>query len=228
MDPGSKIRLHGIQTTLSIPKLLLNWWCNESRHQRAFHRPSLRQHQKIRCDIAYYWLVYNDMSFGHKCVSDRYTSLLQPGGPLFSEHPQQYYLSKRLIAEYDEAQFIFKNMYFYGLVLKQLAWWHYTSKRAGSDNRRFVKYHWTLLIKSTMVQVRAWCHQASSRYPGQCWPDLCHYMAWLGHNGLTAVVWISTYLANKCMYFLLWNNIKAPSIICILIHLLIYLKIINI
>ena len=42
--------------------------------------------------------------------------------------------------------------------------------------------------KSTLVQVMAWClrHQAIT------WtnvdPDLCHHMAWLGHNELTHVM----------------------------------------
>ena len=49
--------------------------------------------------------------------------------------------------------------------------------------------HWTLLmIKSTLVQVMAWCCQASSHYLSQCWPDLCRHMASLGHNEFT---WVS-------------------------------------
>ena len=35
----------------------------------------------------------------------------------------------------------------------------------------------------TLFQVMAWCHQAASHYLSQCWPDLCHYMVWLGQNG---------------------------------------------
>ena len=39
--------------------------------------------------------------------------------------------------------------------------------------------------KSTLVQVMAWCRQATSHYLSQCWhPDLCHHMASLGHNEL--------------------------------------------
>ena len=30
--------------------------------------------------------------------------------------------------------------------------------------------HWTLLIQSTLVQVMAWCRQATSHYLSQCWP----------------------------------------------------------
>ena len=38
--------------------------------------------------------------------------------------------------------------------------------------------------KSTLVQVMAWCHQATSHYLSQCDPDLCRHMASLGHNAL--------------------------------------------
>ena len=36
--------------------------------------------------------------------------------------------------------------------------------------------------KSTMVQVMAWCHQATSHYLCQCFPILCCHMASAGHN----------------------------------------------
>ena len=39
--------------------------------------------------------------------------------------------------------------------------------------------------KSTLVQVMAWCHQATSHCLSQCWP-LCHHMASLSHNKLRA------------------------------------------
>ena len=39
--------------------------------------------------------------------------------------------------------------------------------------------------KSTLVQVMAWCRQATSHYLSQCWPDACRHMASLGHNELT-------------------------------------------
>ena len=41
--------------------------------------------------------------------------------------------------------------------------------------------------KSTLVQVMAWCWQATSHYLSQCWPrmvDLCRRRAPLGHNKL--------------------------------------------
>ena len=37
--------------------------------------------------------------------------------------------------------------------------------------------------KSILVQVMAWCHQASSHYMSQCWPtDLYRHMALLAHH----------------------------------------------
>ena len=37
--------------------------------------------------------------------------------------------------------------------------------------------------KLTLVQVMAWCRQATSHYLSQCWlRDLCRYMVSLGHN----------------------------------------------
>ena len=30
--------------------------------------------------------------------------------------------------------------------------------------------HWTILMMSTLVQVMAWCRQATSHYLSQCWP----------------------------------------------------------
>ena len=39
--------------------------------------------------------------------------------------------------------------------------------------------------KSTLVQVMAWCPQATSHYLDQCWPALCQNMTSLGHNELS-------------------------------------------
>ena len=36
--------------------------------------------------------------------------------------------------------------------------------------------HW-----STLVQLMAWCRQATSHYLSQCWPRPCRHMASLGH-----------------------------------------------
>ena len=38
--------------------------------------------------------------------------------------------------------------------------------------------------KSTLVQVMAWCCQATSHYLSQCWLSSCRLMASLGHNKL--------------------------------------------
>ena len=38
--------------------------------------------------------------------------------------------------------------------------------------------------ESILVQVMAWCRQATSHYLSQCDHDLCHHMASLGHNEL--------------------------------------------
>ena len=39
--------------------------------------------------------------------------------------------------------------------------------------------------ESTLVQIMVWRRQARSHYLIQCWPDLWHHMAPLGHNELT-------------------------------------------
>ena len=43
--------------------------------------------------------------------------------------------------------------------------------------------------KSTLVQVIAWCRQATSHYLSQCWPNLCRHMASLGPNELNQWSW---------------------------------------
>ena len=40
-------------------------------------------------------------------------------------------------------------------------------------------------ITSTLVEVMAWCHRATSHNLSQCWPDSCRHMEQLGHNELT-------------------------------------------
>ena len=41
--------------------------------------------------------------------------------------------------------------------------------------------------QSTLVQVMAWCRQATSHYLNHVDPDLCHHMASLGHSELTSL-----------------------------------------
>ena len=38
--------------------------------------------------------------------------------------------------------------------------------------------------KSALVQVMAWCHQATNNYLSNVEPDLCRHMSSLGHNEL--------------------------------------------
>ena len=44
---------------------------------------------------------------------------------------------------------------------------------------------------STLVQVMAWCRQATSHYRNQCWPDLCRHVMTLGLNELNSAQHLS-------------------------------------
>ena len=68
--------------------------------------------------------------------------------------------------------------------------------------KNFICYWWVSSDRYAMVQVMAWCHQATSHYLSQCWPDLdpCHHMASLGHNEWTHV--ITLYIGDLCHYWL--------------------------
>ena len=46
---------------------------------------------------------------------------------------------------------------------------------------------WSSTDKSTLVQVMAWCRQATCHYLSQCWTRSFHYMTSLGHNELMSV-----------------------------------------
>ena len=52
--------------------------------------------------------------------------------------------------------------------------------------------------KSTLVQVMAWCRQATSRYPSQCWPSS------LSPYAVTMPQWVN-YMSNKG-----WDEIIYP------------------
>ena len=52
--------------------------------------------------------------------------------------------------------------------------------------------------KSTLVQVMAWCRQATSHYLNQCWPRS------LAPYGVTRPQWINTGQCNGCDHWLLW------------------------
>ena len=61
--------------------------------------------------------------------------------------------------------------------------------------------------KSTLVQVMAWWHQATSHYLNQCWPRSPCSMASLGHNDLK---WQSLELCN-CMVTYHCLNLWSPG-----------------
>ena len=67
--------------------------------------------------------------------------------------------------------------------------------------------------KSTLIQVMAWCRQAISHYPGQCW-FLCRHITSLGHNewrrfrSPTTWIFVQQHVqANKN------RNAKAPLVL---------------
>ena len=56
----------------------------------------------------------------------------------------------------------------------------------------------------TLVQVLAWCHQATSHYLNQCWPRFQCHLASLGPNELIPA-WINNYI-----YYKMWDEIIYP------------------
>ena len=54
--------------------------------------------------------------------------------------------------------------------------------------------------KSTLVQVMAWCHQATSHYPSQCWPRS------MLPNGVTRPQWVN----SQCLLLMSWCH-KEPG-----------------
>ena len=46
--------------------------------------------------------------------------------------------------------------------------------------------------KSTLVQVMAWCHQATSHYLSQCWPRS------MSPNGVTRPQWVNSLAPGRC------------------------------
>ena len=69
--------------------------------------------------------------------------------------------------------------------------------------------------KSTLVQVMAWCHHATSHYLNQCWPRSCRHRASLGHNELMigrVVLTLSCRQANFCLSTLQpWPWVKVTE-----------------
>ena len=46
--------------------------------------------------------------------------------------------------------------------------------------------------KSTLIQVMAWCHQATSHYLSQCWPRS------MSPNGVTRPQWVNSMTPGRC------------------------------
>ena len=66
--------------------------------------------------------------------------------------------------------------------------------------------------KSTLVQVMAWCRQATSHYLSQCWPrSLSPYMASLGHNELigTAIAVIIVIITAIVVIIIIFSQTTA-------------------
>ena len=62
--------------------------------------------------------------------------------------------------------------------------------------------------ESILVQVMAWCRQATSHYLSQCWPRSHHHMASLGHNELSAAL-LPGNIKNIFVFFIIsrqWND----------------------
>ena len=57
--------------------------------------------------------------------------------------------------------------------------------------------------KSTLVQVMAWCRQATSHYLSQCWPRS------MSPNGVTRPQWVKSIISN----YMLWNKFMNTSCI---------------
>ena len=60
--------------------------------------------------------------------------------------------------------------------------------------------------KSTLVQVMAWCRQATSHYLNQYWPRS------LPAYGVTRPQWVHSLLLGKCALFYLYQNISIRNL----------------
>ena len=74
--------------------------------------------------------------------------------------------------------------------------------------------------KSTLIQVMAWCRQATSHYLSQCWP-------WaMSPNGVTRPQWVKPLWHSDAIYWRAWSTL-VPTMACCLIapsHYLNYRK----
>ena len=57
--------------------------------------------------------------------------------------------------------------------------------------------------KSTLVQVMAWCRQATSHYLSQCWPRS------MSPNGITRPQWVNSLDPARCNHIFKWLNCQT-------------------
>ena len=62
--------------------------------------------------------------------------------------------------------------------------------------------------KTALIQVMAWCRQATSHYLRQCWQILYRHIKSLGHNGLNH--WGAVIYASTNCFINDWGNGLAP------------------
>ena len=69
--------------------------------------------------------------------------------------------------------------------------------------------------KSTLVQVMAWCRQATSHYLSQCWPRL------MSPNGITRPQWVKLHTQKQDMYQIItmYNTSQELWMVCLLLWL---------
>ena len=67
--------------------------------------------------------------------------------------------------------------------------------------------------KSTLVQVMAWCHQATIHYPSQCWLSLSLWPTSRHHRYFSTLVLVHIYV-----YLFSWPNSRIPQCTCPISH----------
>ena len=68
--------------------------------------------------------------------------------------------------------------------------------------------------QSTLIEVMAWCHSATSHYLNQCWPEFLCHMASLGHNELTPLLAVQYFIHVE--YSTEWQQIQPLSFVIII------------
>ena len=85
-------------------------------------------------------------------------------------------------SEWDSQNVIFKIVLLVGIF------------RSSHDNALWWMPQYLTDDKSTLVQVMAWCRQATSHYLSQCSLEvLCHLIASLGHNELISWLYVASF-----------------------------------